>query len=152
PEPADQHGRNGRIARQLLGQRRGNLVQRDIAGRQRVEARHAIRRDLPGDETGGVIALYVLRDGLAEVGVDPVVAAGEIRPLMRLRQRLDGEADAQRRSINSAWCLAARLSRSFGLGGLISASAKRIWSSRARRMISASSTTRLASSPAVAIR
>ena len=37
--------------------------------------------------------------------------------------------------------LAARASRSFGLAGSISASAKRIWSSRARRMMSAYSTT-----------
>ena len=102
PEPADQHGRNGRIARQLLRQRLRHLVQGHVAGRQGVEARHPIRRNLSGDETGGVFALHVLRDGLAEVAVDQVVAAGEIRPHVRLRQRLDGEADTHRRSISSA--------------------------------------------------
>ena len=101
-KPADQHRRDSRIARQLLGQRLGNLVQGHVAGRQGVETCHPSRRDLPGDEAGGVFALYALRDGLAEVGVDPVVAAAEIRPLVRLRQRLDGEADAHPRSIRSA--------------------------------------------------
>lgn len=80
----------------------------------------------PRRRNGGVFTLDVLRDSFAKIAVDPVVAAGEIRPLVRLCQRLDGKADAQRRSISSAWRWAARASRSFGLRGLISASAKRI--------------------------
>jgi hypothetical protein len=62
-------------------------------------------------------AVHVLRDRLAEIAVDPVVAAGKICPLVRLRQLLDDEGDTHRRSISSAWRFAARASRVFGWGG-----------------------------------
>ena len=126
PKPAREHSRDCRIARQISGQRFSNVGQGNIAVGQGVKTRHPIRGDLLCDETDGVFSLHILRERLAEVFINPVVATGEIRSSVRLRQRLDDKAGAHRCAINPARCFAAQTSRAFGLGGLSSASANRI--------------------------
>ena len=82
PHPANQDNGHAGTARQFLGQIRGNIVQWDAVGRKRVEARDLAGAALDQDIAGGVLALDILRNRLAEVKVNMVIAAAEGRPFV----------------------------------------------------------------------
>ena len=71
-----------RLVCEFLGQFRGNIVQWDAVGRERIEARELAAAALDQDITGGVAALHVLGNRLAKVAVNAVMAATEISPFV----------------------------------------------------------------------
>jgi len=89
-EPSDQHDRHGRITRQFLLEIVGDLSERDAVRSERIEPGQLAGFDFDGNEAFRIAALDVLRDGLAEIAVDAVIAAAEGAAVMR-RQRLDAK-------------------------------------------------------------
>lgn len=59
-----------------------DIHERDIAGGEGVEAGDAARGYLTGDKACCVLALDILRDGFADLLIDPVMATAKARPVV----------------------------------------------------------------------